>query len=213
MLKPYQTAFIELIIQQNVLQFGEFILKSGRKSPYFFNLGQIKTGHALALLGGFYAEAIKAADLSFDVLFGPAYKGIPIACATAIAFSTRFQQDIPYSFNRKEVKDHGEGGCVVGASLKQRVLLVDDVMTAGTATRQSIQLIESEGGKVAGMVIALDRQEKGQGNYSAVQEIKETYQIPVMSIITLSDVETYLASQSESVWLTAIQSYREQYGV
>lgn len=213
MLKPYQQSFIDMMIQQKVLQFGTFILKSGRQSPYFFNLGQIHTGNCLAKLGHFYAEAIIDAEFSFDVIFGPAYKGIPIACATAMGLSHLLQREIPFSFNRKEAKDHGEGGCVVGAPLNQRILLVDDVMTAGTATRAAIDLIHAAGGELVGIVLALDREEKGRGDSSAMQEIQQAYGIKTCSIVNLSTIQTYLTDKIEPRFMTAIQQYREQYGV
>ncbi len=192
----YQEAFITFILEQKVLQFGDFTLKSGRKSPYFFNVGAIHHGAALAKLGEFYAETIDSLDLSFDSLFGPAYKGIPLACTTAIALQQKFNKDVPYTFNRKEAKDHGEGGHVVGAPLQGNILLVDDVMTAGTAVKESMKILEDYPATLSGVLIALDRQEKGQGHLPAVTEIANTYQTKVHSIITLDNIIEYLDAVS-----------------
>lgn len=208
----YQRAFIDFAIQQKVLCFGDFTLKSGRRSPYFFNAGLFNSGAALAQLGHFYAQAIKAAGLQYDVLLGPAYKGIPLVSATAIALANDFQEDVPYVFNRKEAKQHGEGGQLVGAPMQGRVLVVDDVITAGTAVREVMSLIEQQGAQAAGVVIALNRQEKGQGELSAIQEVERDYGIPVVSIINLSDLVSYF-EQDDSGVLQKLQEYRTRYGV
>jgi orotate phosphoribosyltransferase len=213
-MRDYQKAFIEFALSRNVLRFGEFTLKSGRVSPYFFNAGLFNTGSALARLGRYYAEAIVDSGLEFDVLFGPAYKGIPLAATTSVALADHHERDMPYSFNRKEAKAHGEGGNIVGAPLEGRILIIDDVITAGTAIRESMQLIEIAGAKPAGVVIALDRQEKGRGELSAIQEVEQQYGIPVLSIVKLENLITYLEQQpAMQANLTAVQAYREQYGV
>ena len=213
-MRDYQKAFIEFALSRNVLRFGKFTLKSGRVSPYFFNAGLFNTGSALARLGRYYAEAIVDSGLEFDVLFGPAYKGIPLATTTCVALADHHEQDMPYSFNRKEAKAHGEGGNIVGAPLQGRILIIDDVITAGTAIRESMQLIEIAGAKPAGVVIALDRQEKGRGELSAIQEVEQQYNIPVLSIVKLENLITYLEQQpAMQANLTAVQAYREQYGV
>ena len=213
-MRDYQKAFIEFALSRNVLRFGEFTLKSGRVSPYFFNAGLFNTGSALARLGRYYAEAIVDSGLEFDVLFGPAYKGIPLAATTSVALADHHERDMPYSFNRKEAKAHGEGGNIVGAPLQGRILIIDDVITAGTAIRESMQLIETAGAKPAGVVIALDRQEKGRGELSAIQEVEQQYGIPVLSIVKLEDLITYLEQQpAMQANLTAVRAYREQYGI
>jgi orotate phosphoribosyltransferase len=213
-MQAYQREFLEFVISNKVLQFGEFTLKSGRKSPYFFNAGAFKTGRALAQLGRYYAAAIQQAGIEFDTLFGPAYKGIPLATAAAIALSENYQRDVPYCFNRKEAKDHGEGGNLVGAGLNGRILLVDDVITAGTAVRESLQLIAANKAQLVGIVIMLDRQERGQAQLSAIQEITEQHGVPVISIVSLQDLCTYLSEQPESAAiLAAIENYRAEYGV
>lgn len=213
-MRDYQKAFIEFALSRNVLRFGEFTLKSGRVSPYFFNAGLFNTGSALARLGRYYAEAIVDSGLEFDVLFGPAYKGIPLAATTCVALADHHESDVPYSFNRKEAKAHGEGGNIVGAPLQGRILIIDDVITAGTAIRESMQLIETAGAKPAGVMIALDRQEKGSGELSAIQEVEQQYGIPVLSIVKLENLITYLEQQpAMQANLTAVQAYREQYGV
>jgi len=207
----YQRDFLELAIAQNVLRFGNFTLKSGRQSPYFFNAGLFNTARSLAQLGRFYAAAIQQSGIAFDMLFGPAYKGIPLVTATAIALSE--QRDVPYCFNRKEVKDHGEGGAIVGSTLAGRVLLIDDVISAGTAIREAVQMIEAAGAQLAGVVIALNRQERGQTALSAVQEIEQSYGIQVVSIIDLDILITYLGLKAEQAeTLEAIQAYRHKYG-
>lgn len=213
-MQAYQREFLEFVISNKVLQFGEFTLKSGRKSPYFFNAGAFKTGKALAQLGRYYAAAIQQAGIEFDTLFGPAYKGIPLATAAAIALSEHYQRDVPYCFNRKEAKDHGEGGNLVGAGLNGRILLVDDVITAGTAVRESLQLIAANKAQLVGIIIMLDRQERGQAQLSAIQEITEQHGVPVISIVSLQDLCAYLSEQPESAAiLAAIQQYRAEYGV
>ena len=213
-MQSYKREFLDFAIERDVLRFGEFTLKSGRKSPYFFNAGLFKTGQDLAKLGHYYAAALSAQNIDFDVLFGPAYKGIPIATATAIAMANEYDQDIPYCFNRKEAKTHGEGGTIVGSELKGRILLVDDVITAGTAIRESMQMINANNATLAGVLIALNRQEKGTGELSAIQEVERDYNTEVFSIVTLSDVKEYLlekGNMQDSV--DAINLYREQYGV
>ena len=210
----YQRDFIDLTLKRNVLRFGEFTLKSGRQSPYFFNMGRIDSGAALAQLGRSYAAAIVNANIEVDMLFGPAYKGIALAAATAIALSDQHQRDLPWAYNRKEAKDHGEGGVLVGAPLQGRVLIVDDVMTAGTAVRESLALIRASGATAAGVLIALDRQERGQGNRSAAQELAGDYGIPVIAITSLDDVLTYAGEQAQLKEEHArLLAYRERYGV
>ncbi|QDX31733.1 orotate phosphoribosyltransferase [Dickeya poaceiphila] len=213
-MKAYQRQFIEFALSKQVLKFGEFTLKSGRISPYFFNAGLFNTGRDLALLGRFYAEALMDADVEFDVLFGPAYKGIPIATTTAVALAEHHDRDVPYCFNRKEAKDHGEGGSLVGSPLKGRIMLVDDVITAGTAIRESMEIIAAQGATLAGVLIALDRQERGRGELSAIQEVERDYQCNVTSIITLGDLIAWLAEKPEmAAHLDAVQAYRAQFGV
>ncbi|WP_334328172.1 orotate phosphoribosyltransferase, partial [Gilliamella apicola] len=192
-MKSYKSEFIEFALDRQALKFGEFTLKSGRKSPYFFNAGLFNTGKDLALLGRFYAAALMDANLNYDVIFGPAYKGIPIVSSTVVALSEHYNVDVPYCFNRKEAKDHGEGGNLVGSTIyQQRVMLIDDVITAGTAIRESMRILEDNQSKLAGVLICLDRQEKGRGELSAIQEIKQTYHCDVISIITLDDLIQYL---------------------
>lgn len=213
-MQKYQHDFIQLAIKHQALCFGEFTLKSGRTSPYFFNAGRFQTGSALAELGRYYAAAIKAANVNFDIVFGPAYKGIPLAAATAIALSDHFQQDLPYCYNRKEAKDHGEGGTLVGAPLQGRVLIVDDVITAGTAVREVMSIIQSAGAKPAAVLIGLNRQEKGQGELSAIQEVEQAFGIPVVSIINLNHIIHYLEGQSgQQDMVEKIKAYRATYGV
>jgi len=211
---PYQREFLEFAIAENVLRFGNFTLKSGRQSPYFFNIGLFNTGKALAQLGRFYAKAIQSSGIKFNVLFGPAYKGIPIVTATAIALADHYQCHIPYCFNRKEIKDHGEGGAIVGAPLKGKVLLVDDVISAGTAIGEAAQIIEGSGAQLVGVVIALNRQECGQTELSAIEEAEKKYGIRVISIVSLEDLIGYLEQQPDrSETLAAIEGYRDKYGV
>lgn len=215
-LQDYQREFIEFAIEQGVLRFGEFTLKSGRVSPYFFNAGLFRTGGALARLGRFYARAIVDRAPAFDVLFGPAYKGIPLAATAAVALADHHGRDLPYAFNRKEAKAHGEGGNIVGAELSGNILIIDDVITAGTAIREVMGLIDAAGARAAGVVIALDRQERGQGSMSAIQEVEATFGMPVVSIVTLDMVLAYLEEQAgESLrgHAAAIRDYRARYGV
>lgn len=213
-MKAYQREFIEFALEKQVLKFGEFTLKSGRKSPYFFNAGLFNSGRDLAKLGRYYAAALVDSTISYDVLFGPAYKGIPIASATAVQLAELHDQDVPWCFNRKEAKDHGEGGNLVGSPLKGRIMLVDDVITAGTAIRESMDLIHANGAELAGVLIALDRQEKGKGELSAIQEVQRDYNAPVIAIITLGDLISYLETQPEmAVYLEKVKAYRASYGV
>ncbi|MDJ0880330.1 MAG: orotate phosphoribosyltransferase [Gammaproteobacteria bacterium] len=208
----FQQHFLGYCIQRGVLRFGEFTLKSGRVSPYFFNAGLFNTGADLAALGKFYAQAIHHAEVHFDLLFGPAYKGIPLAALTAASLFEQFSINKPYAFDRKEKKDHGEGGQIVGAELHGEILVIDDVITAGTAIRQSMQLIESLGARVSAVTIALDRQERGQGQSSAIQELEEQG-IQVIPIIRLTDIMSYLQKQGNKAQLSAVQAYRSQYGI
>ncbi len=213
-MQKYQHDFIQLAIKHQALCFGEFTLKSGRTSPYFFNAGRFQTGSALAELGRFYAAAIKAANIDFDIVFGPAYKGIPLAATTAIALADHYQQDLPYCYNRKEAKDHGEGGILVGASLQGKVLIVDDVITAGTAVREVMSIIKAAGAVPAAVLIGLNRQEKGQGELSAIQEVEQSFGIPVVSIINLNHIIHYLESQTDQqTMVDKIKAYRANYGV
>lgn len=213
-MKPYQREFIDLALELGVLRFGEFTLKSGRKSPYFFNAGLFNTGYAAARVGRYYAAAIAASDVEFDMLFGPAYKGIPLVALTAASLAEHQGIDVPYAYNRKEAKDHGEGGNVVGSPLEGRVLIVDDVITAGTAVREAYQLIYGAGAKIAGLVISLDRQERGEGELSAVQELNANLGMPVVSIIRLDDLVEVLEDSSEfGEHLQAVLDYRREYGV
>ena len=213
-MKNYQHDFIDFAISAGVLRFGDFTLKSGRTSPYFFNAGLFNTGEQLARLGRCYAQAITDSHIDFDVLFGPAYKGIPLAAATSIALADHHQHNIPWCFNRKEAKDHGEGGNLVGAGLSGKILVIDDVITAGTAIRESVDIIEAAGAILAGVVIALDRQERGRDERSAIQEVEETLGIKVTSIVTLTHLLEYLRSKSGHTGnVKKIEAYREQYGI
>ena len=209
----HQPDFIRLCLELGVLRFGEFTLKSGRVSPYFFNAGLFNTGHAIAGLGRHYARAAALSGIGFDMLFGPAYKGIPLVTATAAALAEHEGMNLPFAFNRKEAKDHGEGGSIVGAPLAGRVLIVDDVMTAGTAIRESVEIIRSHGATPAGVLIALDREERGQGERSAVQEVQETYGLPVVSVLRLRDLVEHLESAGDKDFLEAVRAYRSRYGV
>ncbi|KAI8318737.1 orotate phosphoribosyltransferase [Martensiomyces pterosporus] len=216
-LEQYQREFIEFAIANGVLTFGQFTLKSGRSSPYFFNAGKFNSGSSLAKLGKYYAAAINAKkDLSYDVIFGPAYKGIPLSAATVISLATgESARDVPYSFNRKEKKDHGEGGSIVGAPLKGDILIVDDVITAGTAIRESIDIIKQEGASPAGIVVAIDRQEKGKtSDLSAIQEIQSEYGIPVIAVVNLDSIVEYLKEKGgeQAEMLAAMEEYRSTYG-
>ena len=213
-MRAYKKEFIDLALELGVLRFGEFTLKSGRVSPYFFNAGLFSTGYAAARIGRFYAAAIAASGVEFDVIFGPAYKGIPLAALTAAALAEQHDIDVPYCYNRKEEKAHGEGGSIVGAQLQGRALIVDDVITAGTAVREAHHLITSNGAAVAGLAISLDRQERGQGSLSAVQELKSSLGIPVVSIIQLDDlIETLEESKDYAEHLGPVTEYRRRYGV
>lgn len=205
-------AFIDFAIAQQVLSFGEFTLKSGRISPYFFNAGRFRTGAALAQLGRFYAQAISARGIDFDMLFGPAYKGIPLVTATAIALAERHGRDLPWCFNRKEAKDHGEGGQLVGAPLQGKVLIVDDVITAGTAVGESVALIRAAGAEPVAIVIALDRQERGAGAHSAVEEVEQRHGLQVVSLITLADLIQHVAAVDSELSMR-MQDYRVRYGI
>lgn len=213
-MKDYQREFIEFALEKEVLKFGEFTLKSGRKSPYFFNAGLFNTGRDLARLGRFYASALVDSKISFDVLFGPAYKGIPIATTTAVALADHHDVDMPYCFNRKEKKDHGEGGTLVGSPLKGEIMLVDDVITAGTAIRESMEIIGAHGAQLSGVLIALDRQEKGKAELSAIQEVERDFNTKVISIVTLADLVSYLQNKPEMAQhLNSVNAYRQAYGV
>lgn len=213
--QDYSQNFIQLALAQKALRFGEFTLKSGRMSPYFFNAGLFDSGAALARLGECYALAIQNSGLNFDMLFGPAYKGIPLVSSTAIALAHLASRDLPFCFNRKEIKDHGEGGIIVGAPLRGKVLIIDDVITAGTAIRESIQIIEKAGASPAGIVIALNRQERAQtANLSTIQEIEQQYAIPIISITTIQNIMNYLSQSPEFTQnLALIKKYQDEYGV
>jgi len=213
-MESYRKTFIELALEHNALRFGDFTLKSGRKSPYFFNAGQFNTGKSLKTLGECYAAAISQSSLHFDIIFGPAYKGIPLACATSIALHEQFQQNVPYCFNRKEAKDHGEGGIIVGAPLRGRALIIDDVITAGTAIRESLEIIHLANATVAGIVVALDRQEKGKTAQSAIQEIESTLNVGVISIITFAHIMAFVENDPQfSAFRQPMVAYRQQYGI
>ncbi|HWV19126.1 MAG TPA: orotate phosphoribosyltransferase [Rhodocyclaceae bacterium] len=205
--------FIGFACERKVLRFGEFTTKAGRQSPYFFNAGLFNDGDSMLKLCDFYARAIIASGLKFDVLFGPAYKGIPLAAGTAMMLA-QHGHNTPYAYNRKEAKDHGEGGTLVGAPLKGRVLVIDDVISAGTSVRESVELIHQAGAELAGVVIALDRQERGQGTLSAVQEVERNYNIPVIPVATLADLISYLGDNPELQQnLAAVSAYRQEYGI
>ena len=213
-MKEYQKEFIEFALEKQVLKFGEFTLKSGRTSPYFFNAGLFNTGRDLARLGRFYAAALEDAAIEYDVLFGPAYKGIPIATTTAVALADHYNKDVPYCFNRKEKNAHGEGGSLVGSELKGKIMLVDDVITAGTAIRESMEIIAENGADLSGVLIALDRQEKGKAELSAIQEVERDFNTQVTSIVKLADLISYLENQGTmDEHLAAVKAYRDQYGV
>jgi len=215
-MQDYQTAFLDFVVEHEILKFGEFTLKSGRVSPYFFNAGLFNTGTKLAFLSQCYAAAITESGADFDVIFGPAYKGIPLAATTALALSNNHKIDKPYCFNRKEAKDHGEGGSIVGAALSGKVLVVDDVITAGTAIREAVEIIQQNGASLASIAVAMDRQERGTGETSAIQEIEQNYQISVISIITLQDIVDYLKRANSGALqshLEAVEDYRAEYGV
>jgi len=213
-MKQYQIDFIEFALERGVLKFGEFTLKSGRISPYFFNAGLFNTGRDLARLGRFYAAALIDSGVDYDLLFGPAYKGIPIVSATALQLCEVHDVDMPYCFNRKEKKTHGEGGSLVGSALKGKVMLVDDVITAGTAIRESMDIISEHGAELAGVLIALDRQEKGKGELSAIQEIERDYGATMIAIVTLGDLIGYLTEKGEmGDTLESVSAYRAKYGI
>lgn len=212
-MENYQKEFIQFAIEVGVLKFGKFTLKSGRKSPYFFNSGLFNSGKSLSMLGQFYAQAIEKEKVVFDVLYGPAYKGIPLAAATSIALSNNFLRDVPYAFNRKEAKDHGEGGVIVGAPLKGKVLIIDDVISAGTSVRESIDIIKSQGAEPCAVIIALDRQELGRGDKTAIEEVEKEFGIPVVSIICLGHLINFLEQQgNQANEIEAIKEYRTKYG-
>tara|TARA_B110000444_G_scaffold257653_1_gene296587 strand:- start:593 stop:1246 length:654 start_codon:yes stop_codon:yes gene_type:complete len=215
-MQDFQKNFLNFVIENEILRFGEFTLKSGRVSPYFFNAGLFNTGEKLSFLARCYADAIVDAGIEYDVLFGPAYKGIALATATSMALANKHKINKPYSFNRKEAKAHGEGGSIVGAELSGDVLIVDDVITAGTAIREAAEIISSNGAHLNGITVAMDRQEKGTGTLSAIQEIEQSYQIKVVSIISLQNIVDYLmASENEQLqpYLDAVVAYREEYGI
>lgn len=212
-MQAYQEKFIQMCLENEVLRFGEFTLKSGRISPYFFNAGLFNSGASLAALGDYYASAIIDSNIEFDILFGPAYKGIPLACATAIALANE-NRNVNYAFNRKEAKDHGEGGMIVGKALQGQVLIIDDVITAGTAIREAMTIIANEGAKPAGIVIAMDRQERGQGELSAIQEVEQRYGIPVISVLKLEHLLQFVEQKPEfKKYLAKLEQYRAHYGI
>jgi len=212
-MQDYQKEFLDFALNIGVLRFGEFTLKSGRISPYFFNAGLFNTGQSLARLGRYYAQAIVDSGIQFDVLYGPAYKGIPLAAVTAAALSEHHNIDVPYAFNRKEAKDHGEGGIIVGHQLTGKVMIIDDVISAGTSVRESVDIITQQGAETGGVVIALDRQERGKGDLSAIQEVERDFGIPVAAIVRLESLVEYLqADTANSEYLEKIQQYRDQYG-
>lgn len=213
-MKAYQREFIEFALEKEVLKFGEFTLKSGRISPYFFNAGLFNTGRDLARLGRFYAAALVESGIDYDVLFGPAYKGIPIATTTAVALADHHDTDKPYCFNRKEAKDHGEGGNLVGSALEGRIMLVDDVITAGTAIRESMEIIQANGADLAGVLVAIDRQEKGKGELSAIQEVERDFGCSIISIVSLTDLISFLEEKGCNVeQLDAVKAYRAEFGI
>ncbi len=213
-MQDYRQAFVQFAVEHQALKFGEFTLKSGRVSPYFFNAGSFADGRALAALGGFYADAILDAGIEFDVVFGPAYKGIPLAAATAMALAERTGDPVPWCFNRKEAKDHGEGGNLVGAPLEGRVLIVDDVITAGTAIRESLELIRASGATPVGVAVMMDRQERGQGEFSAIGELKRDHDLDVIAIANLDGLIEFCASDASlTASAKAMAEYRSRYGV
>ncbi|PQJ83275.1 orotate phosphoribosyltransferase [Aliivibrio sifiae] len=213
-MKAYQREFIEFALEKEVLKFGEFTLKSGRTSPYFFNAGLFNTGRDLARLGRFYAAALVESGIDYDVLFGPAYKGIPIATTTAVALADHHDTDKPYCFNRKEAKDHGEGGNLVGSALEGRIMLVDDVITAGTAIRESMEIIQANGADLAGVLVAIDRQEKGKGELSAIQEVERDFGCSIISIVSLTDLISFLEEKGGNAdQLESVKAYRAEFGI
>ncbi len=210
----YQRDFIDLCMRLGVLRFGSFTLKSGRQSPYFFNAGLFNTGAAISAVGRAYAAALTASALNFDMIFGPAYKGIPLVTALAAALFEQHGRNVPFAFNRKEAKNHGEGGNIVGSPLTGRVLIIDDVITAGTAIRESIDIIKGSGARQAGVLLALDRQERAPGSeYSAVQEVRRAYDMPVVAVVTLNDLLEHMSSRGNPVDLSGLQAYRDRYGL
>ena len=215
-MQDFQSEFLEFALENEILRFGKFTLKSGRVSPYFFNTGLFNSGDKLAFLAKCYAASIVNSGLEFDVLFGPAYKGIPLVSATAIALANNHNLNKPFCFNRKEAKSHGEGGVIVGAELSGKVLIIDDVITAGTAIREAVEILQNDGAQLNGIAVAMDRQEKGTGELSAIQEIEQAYQISVTNIISLQNIIDYLEGSSDSKMqrhLAAVAAYRDQYGV
>lgn len=215
-MQQFQTDFLHFVIKHEILKFGEFTLKSGRVSPYFFNAGLFNTGNKISFLAQSYAAAIVDSKLDFDVIFGPAYKGIPLAATTAMSLAANHNVDKPFCFNRKEAKDHGEGGVIVGAALEGRTLIIDDVITAGTAIREAVDILRANGAILSGIAVAMDRQERGTGTQSAIQEIQDNYDVPVVNIITLQHIIDFLqTSESEDLTqnLAAVQAYRDEYGV
>ena len=215
-MQDFQSEFLAFVLENEILRFGEFTLKSGRISPYFFNTGLFNSGYKLAFLAKCYAAVIANTEQEFDILFGPAYKGIPLVSATAMALANNHDLNKPFCFNRKEAKGHGEGGIIVGAELSGKVLIIDDVITAGTAIREAVEIIQKDGAQLNGIAVAMDRQEKGTGELSAIQEIEQTYQISVTAIISLQNIIDYLEGSSSSEMqqhLSAVIAYRDQYGV
>ena len=215
-MQDFQSEFLAFVLENEILRFGEFTLKSGRISPYFFNAGLFNSGYKLAFLAKCYAAVIANSEQEFDILFGPAYKGIPLVSATAMALANNHDLNKPFCFNRKEAKGHGEGGIIVGSELSGKVLIIDDVITAGTAIREAVEIIQNDGAQLNGIAVAMDRQEKGAGELSAIQEIEQTYQISVTAIISLQNIIDYLEGSSNSEMqqhLTAVAAYRDQYGV
>lgn len=215
-MQDFQKNFLDFVIEHEILRFGEFTLKSGRVSPYFFNAGLFNTGEKLSFLARCYADAVVGSGIDYDVLFGPAYKGIPLATSTSMALANKHNVNKPYCFNRKEAKDHGEGGSIVGAELSGKVLIVDDVITAGTAIREAADIISNNGAQLSGIAVAMDRQEKGTGSLSAIQEIEQSYQIKVVSIISLQNIVDFLVSAEDEKLqphLDAVVAYREKYGI
>ena len=212
-MEKYQKEFIEFAIERKALCFGEYKLKSGRISPYFFNTGSFNDGESLSKLGRFYAEALHKAEIKFDMIYGPAYKGIPLASATAISFHEVFDNNYPFCFNRKEIKDHGEGGGVIGAEIHNRVIVIDDVISAGTSIKESIDIVHSKGGAVIGAIVAVNRQERGEGKKSAIQEAQEKYKIKIISIVSLNDIISFISKNDNlKKHLEAINTYSMQYG-
>lgn len=213
-MQDFQREFIEFSLEHEVLRFGSFTLKSGRQSPYFFNAGLFNTGSRLAALGRFYAAAIEASGVGFDVMLGPSYKGIPIASATAVQLAEQYDRDVPWCFNRKVAKDHGEGGLIVGSPLTGRVLIVDDVITAGTAIREVMEIVTAEGAQAVGVVVAVDRQERGTGDLSAIQQVEQDFGVEVVSIISFDQIIEYLeTSGRHAEHLGSVRAYRDEFGV